>query len=116
MKTLVKKFKDNDMQRQLRYDDDSLKRIKTVIDNGYILISEFDDDPDHWPAIAQNKNLNFRGVHAVQVSTSLLKQKLLNSNPEVQVFENCLYKLPHVAESSGMKLEQKDQLEYFLEP
>ena len=47
-------------QRQLlRYDDDSLKRIKTVIDNGYILISEFDDDPDHWPAIAQNKNLIF---------------------------------------------------------
>ena len=115
MKTLVKEIpKIMIWQRQLlRYDDDSLKRIKTVIDNGYILISEFDDDPDHWPAIAQNKNLNFRGVHAVQVSTSLLKQKLLNSNPEVQVFENCLYKLPHVAESKWHEIGTKRPIRIF---
>ena len=34
-----------------------------------ISISEFDDDPDHWPAIKDNNYLNFRGTHAVQTST-----------------------------------------------
>ena len=56
-------------QRQLLTYDDSLEKIRSVIKSGYVLISEFDDDPDHWPLIKENKHLNFTGVHAVQVST-----------------------------------------------
>ena len=45
-------------QRQLlKNDHHSLSRVKQVLDSGYVLISEFDDDPNH-----QNKehnNLNF---------------------------------------------------------
>ena len=42
----------------------------------FVLVSEFDDDPDHWPAIKENKNLNFTAMHAVQTSTEILGKKL----------------------------------------
>ena len=45
-------------QRQLLTYAESLDRIKSL-NAGYVLISEFDDDPAHWPKIQENKNLNF---------------------------------------------------------
>ena len=81
-------------QRQLLTYEKSLARIRQVLRAGYILISEFDDDPDHWPAIRENKNLNFTAVHAVQVSTEILQNKLSKINPEVEVFDNCLEQIP----------------------
>ena len=46
-------------QRQLLTYGDSLGMIKHALKTGYLLISEFDDDPSHWPTIEANKNLNF---------------------------------------------------------
>ena len=46
-------------QRQTLEYPESLKQIKKVLDAGYILISEFDDDPDHFPNIAENKYITF---------------------------------------------------------
>ena len=80
-------------QRQLLTYEHSLERIKKVLKAGYILISEFDDDPNHWPAIAQNKHLNFTATHAVQVSTAQLESSIRTHNPEIRVFGNCLEKL-----------------------
>jgi len=84
-------------QRQLlRYDDNSIERIRSILKAGYVLISEFDDDPDHWPMIESNKHLNFQGVHAVQTSTKPLADKLSKFNPEVKIFENCLERAPDI--------------------
>tara|TARA_B000000565_G_scaffold138454_1_gene104528 strand:+ start:1358 stop:3073 length:1716 start_codon:yes stop_codon:yes gene_type:complete len=84
-------------QRQLLTYERSLDDIRRIIKAGYILISEFDDDPNHWPAIAKNKNLNFTGTHAVQVSTTELSKTISRYNPNVEVFENCLERVPNVS-------------------
>ena len=81
-------------QRQTLEYPESLKQIKKVLDAGYILISEFDDDPDHFPNIAENKYITFKAVHAVQVSTNPLAKVMRKYNPEVMAFENCIEALP----------------------
>ena len=83
-------------QRQLLTYEESLDRIQLALKAGYILISEFDDDPDHWPLIRANRNLNFTAMHAVQVSTYPLAEQIRSMNPEVAVFENCLEKVPSI--------------------
>ena len=83
-------------QRQLLTYANSINQLRNSLQAGYILISEFDDDPDHWPAIAENKNLNFTAMHAVQTSTEPLAKQLSAINPEVAVFENCLERIPEL--------------------
>ena len=85
-------------QRQSLDYENSIPNIKKVIEAGYILISEFDDDPDHFPYIVKNNYLNFRAMHAVQVSTEQLSSKMIQHNPEVRWFDNCLEKLPPLLE------------------
>ena len=86
-------------QRQLLTRGESFEKIKRLIRAGYIIVSEFDDDPDHWPLIAQNRHLNFTGVHAVQVSTSKLREKIAIHNPNIEVFENCIERVQKGSES-----------------
>ena len=64
---------------------------------GYLLIQEFDDDPAHNSRIADEGNLAFRGVHAVQTSTEPLAAVLREWNPEVAVLPNTLAELPEPA-------------------
>ena len=81
-------------QRQLLTYENSLDQLRMAIRAGFVLVSEFDDDPDLWPAIQKNKNLNFTAVHAVQTSTDILAKKLASINPNIAIFENCLERLP----------------------
>ena len=81
-------------QRQMMTYKSSLPQLKKIIHAGYILISEFDDDPDHFQGQIDNNYLSFRGVHAVQVSTKRLLQSMTKHNPEVRAFNNCLDVLP----------------------
>ena len=73
---------------------DCIDKIRKVVKAGYILISEFDDDPNHFPDIPKNDFFNFKAMHAVQVSTNPLKGVVKQHNPEVEAFENCLERLP----------------------
>ena len=81
-------------QRQTMTYESSLPQLKKIINAGYLLISEFDDDPDHFQSQIDNHYLSFRGVHAVQVSTDKLLQSIKKYNPEVRAFNNCLDALP----------------------
>jgi len=62
------------------------RRLLTVV--------EFDDDPDHWPRIAENDYLTFKAPHAVQVSNEPLALRVRAWNPNVAVFPNQLDRLP----------------------
>ena len=92
-------------QRQLLTYSDSLGMIKQALKAGYLLISEFDDDPSHWPTIEANKNLNFTAMHAVQVSTQPLAEQIGKFNPEIRVFENCIERIPEIENSKWDDLE-----------
>jgi SAM-dependent methyltransferase len=73
---------------------DSLEQLRLLMRNGYVVVIEYDDDPERWPTIATNRHLVFRGVHAVQVSTEPLAVAIRPHNPELAVFANALDALP----------------------
>ena len=81
-------------QRQLFTYKESLSQIKSALNAGYLLISEYDDDPDFWPEIKENNYLTFKGVHAVQVSTNKLQELISKHNPNCQSFPNCVQEIP----------------------
>jgi glycosyltransferase involved in cell wall biosynthesis/SAM-dependent methyltransferase len=81
-------------QRPLLHAPTHLEQLRQLLSNHYVVIVEYDDDPDHWPAIAANNHLTFTGVHAVQVSTEPIARAVRRYNPEVAVFGNALEALP----------------------
>lgn len=61
---------------------------------GYLIVAEFDDDPNHFPQVAENGFLTFSACHCVQTSTPALAEVLRPHNPHVQVFANQIAMLP----------------------
>ena len=100
-------------QRQMLRIKDSIRTIRWALSKGYILISEFDDDPDHWPEIADNEYLAFQGVHAVQTSTRALEAKIKTLNPEVVFFDNCIERLPPIDTIKWDKAKEGHKLKIF---
>lgn len=81
-------------QRQKLTIAESLPMLRQALQSGAVLVGEMDDDPNHWPEIAANHHLQFRGMHAVQVSTEALAAEIRRHNPEVAVFANAVESLP----------------------
>jgi SAM-dependent methyltransferase len=70
--------------------------LKTLMENGWLIVTEFDDHPDYFPIMREAAPLTFHGVHAVQTSTQPLAEVLRRRNPEVAVFPNAIPALPEV--------------------
>ncbi len=74
---------------------------------GWVIVQEFDDDPAHWPVIAEANHFAFRGVHGVQTTTQRLEMLLRDFNEEIAVFPNTVAELPmpvNFADPSRMTL------------
>ena len=70
--------------------------IRSLLSNGWLIVTEFDDHPDHFGMLHAEDQLAFRGVHALQVSTPALAEILRPRNPEIAVFPNAIQSLPDV--------------------
>jgi SAM-dependent methyltransferase len=70
--------------------------IRKLLADGWVVVTEFDDHPDHFGMLHADDELAFRGVHAVQTSTPALAAILRTRNPEVAVFPNMIRVLPEV--------------------
>jgi SAM-dependent methyltransferase len=70
--------------------------VRGLLSNGWVIVTEFDDHPDHFGMLSDPNELAFRGVHAVQTSTPALAEILRTRNPEVMVFPNAMRVLPDV--------------------
>ncbi|MBP2316542.1 glycosyltransferase family protein [Azospirillum soli] len=81
------------LQRRICGPND-LPSLREIVREGYLLVSEFDDHPNHWPNMLKYGHLTFRAVHAVQTSTDLLARELSAYNPELAVFPNQIATLP----------------------
>ena len=79
-------------------DDEDLPKLKALIEAGYLVVIDWDDDPGHWPNVDQIE-ATFRSVHAIQVSTPELAEKVRHLNPEIKVFRNALPSLPPLPEA-----------------
>ncbi|MBR2180070.1 MAG: hypothetical protein IJ862_06735 [Selenomonadaceae bacterium] len=72
-----------------------IKMFNTMVDRGYLIIEEMDDNPILWRKKYEDTNfINFIGVHGVQTSTTPLAEFFKQFNPNVKVFENQLSELP----------------------
>ncbi len=92
---------------------ETINQIKKLVNSGYIVVSEFDDQPEHFSDITANEYLTFSAVHAVQVSTSQIRHSIQRFNPEVVVFENCIDRLPPFHESKWSKDFEVSRLKIF---
>ena len=70
--------------------------VRGLLSEGWLIVTEFDDHPDHFGMLNAEDQLAFRGVHAVQTSTPVLGAILRTLNPEVAVFPNMIRSLPDV--------------------
>jgi glycosyltransferase involved in cell wall biosynthesis len=71
-----------------------LTRLRSLHQHGWLTVTEFDDHPDHFPALRGDGQYGFTGVHAVQTTTEPLAAILRARNPEVAVFPNAVRELP----------------------
>jgi hypothetical protein len=76
-----------------------------AIHAGQVIVAEFDDHPDLTSLIRRDRHTTddeweqFRVAHAVQTSTEPLLPVFRAHNPEVRVFENCVFDLPPFPET-----------------
>jgi hypothetical protein len=77
--------------------DRGLETLRTLTDAGYLVVTEFDDHPDHFDMMRNGGALNFTGVHALQTSTMAMAEVLRKYNPEIAVFPNAVVSLPEVS-------------------
>jgi hypothetical protein len=73
-----------------------LTMVQKLRSAGYLVVTEFDDHPDHFPMMQSGGELSFRGVHALQTSTVAMAEVLRQYNPEIAVFPNTLVSLPEI--------------------
>jgi len=76
--------------------DFGARRLRDLLAEGWVIVTEFDDHPDHFGMLDASDQYAFRGVHAVQTSTPALASILRGLNPEVALFPNTIRNLPDV--------------------
>ncbi|MDE1906781.1 MAG: methyltransferase domain-containing protein [Rhodospirillales bacterium] len=93
------------LHRPLLLGESGLARVRALLKQDYVVVSEFDDHPMFMEERGVNLGelLTFRGVHAVQTSTPALAEALLADNPEVAVFPNGVFELPPVRNFQDME-------------
>lgn len=82
------------LQRLILQKDWGVNLLRHLLRENYLVIGEWDDHPDHWPAIAANEHLALRGPHALQTSTPALRAELMRHNGEVGLFPNQVWDYP----------------------
>ena len=70
--------------------------LRGLTDAGFLVVTEFDDLPDHFDMMRMGGDLGFRGVHALQTSTPAMAEAIRQYNPEIAVFPNAVPRLPEV--------------------
>ena len=65
--------------------------LEAKVSQGWVLVTDIDDDPEHWPQYQASGYRAFKGVHAVTVSTPALANQIAAWNPQVHVLPNALH-------------------------
>ena len=72
------------------------RAVDSLIDKGWLVVTEFDDHPDFMRGLNNPGLISFRGVHAVQTTTPALAGVLRQRNPEMGLFPNGIASLPPI--------------------
>ena len=82
------------MHRSIPMRDRNVAFLKRAIEHGYLILLDLDDDPEHFPAYFADGAFSLRCLHAIQVSTDAIAEKLRDRVPEIAVFGNQTPVLP----------------------
>ena len=85
------------LRRATLVGEPGLEVIRQLLTKGYIIVLEFDINPDMFPAMHGPDVFTFRGVHAIQTNTEPLADILRTRNPEVAIFPEAISELPGIA-------------------
>lgn len=84
------------LHRQFMHEKKFQENMEKLVQQGWLLVSDMDDDPRHWQEFVDSDFYAFRGVHAVTVSTAPLADLMGEWNPHVQIFPNGISRLPGI--------------------
>ena len=73
---------------------DHIRLNRALLQKGYLIVGEFDDDPAHFAELGRSDFLALRGCHCIQTSTDIMAESLRPYNPHVRVFPNQVASLP----------------------
>jgi glycosyltransferase involved in cell wall biosynthesis len=75
-------------QRVIIPPPDHLRLQRALLERGYLIVGEFDDDLAHFGELARTDYLALRSCHCFQTTTEVMAEALRAHNPHVQVFPN----------------------------
>ncbi len=80
------------LHRPLLLGDAGLGRVRSLIERGFLVVTEFDDHPVFMEknGVPTDQLFTFTATHAIQTSTEPLAEALSVHNPEVAVFPNAI--------------------------
>ena len=83
------------LHRPLLLGDAGIGRVRSLIQRGFLVVTEFDDHPIFMEknGIPTDQLFTFTATHAIQTSTEPLAEALSAYNPEVAVFPNAVNEL-----------------------
>lgn len=76
------------LHRQIYTNPGLVSAVESLINKGWVVVSDIDDDPGHWPDIVKSGFYAYKAVHAVTTSTPRLAELLSQINPYIKVIAN----------------------------
>jgi SAM-dependent methyltransferase/glycosyltransferase involved in cell wall biosynthesis len=76
--------------------EQGLGLLQRLSEAGFLIVTEFDDLPEHFDMMRRGGALGFHGVHAVQTSTTAMADALRAYHSEIAVFPNAMGSLAEV--------------------
>jgi Glycosyl transferases group 1 len=67
---------------------DHLRLQRELLARGYLIVGEFDDDPQHFTELVRSNFFALRSCHCLQTTTEVMAETLRTFNPHVAVFPN----------------------------
>jgi SAM-dependent methyltransferase len=71
-----------------------LRLQRALLEQNYLIVAEFDDDPHHFPELARTEFFALRSCHCIQTTTDIMAEALRPYNPHIAVFPNQVAELP----------------------
>lgn len=85
------------LHRPVMVGNQGLAVLRHLTEAGFLIVTEFDDLPEHFPMMRHGGALGFYGVHAVQTTTATMAAALRAYHSEIAVFPNAMGSLPPIS-------------------
>jgi len=83
---------------------DHLRLQRALLAHGFLIVAEFDDDPDHFAELVRMNYFALKSCHCVQTTTEVLADTLRAFHPHVMVFPNQIATLPRPRSRADTKI------------